>query len=421
MLQRTNLLFWVWAALAWSCTPTVETPTTEIDYSRMSETQLDSVAQELGHKYIITDGHVDLPYRLQVSNFRLTREFIGIPVETDEGDFDYVRAKQGGLDAPFMSIYIPASKGTEQEAYDFADELITMVKGIADSIPDKFNVVTSPSEAEANFAKGVISLPMGMENGSPIMDDLKNVQYWHDRGIRYITLTHSKDNQICDSSYDTTGTWNGLSPFGREVVAEMNRVGIMVDISHVSDSTFYQVMELTKVPVIASHSSCRKFTPGFERNMSDDMIRRLGENGGVIQINFGSTFLDGEIADERNRQRDELRSLLEEKGLSAEDEGAEAVIEQYRQDNPNLYSDVEMVANHIDNVVELAGIDHVGLGSDYDGVGDSLPTGLKDVSQYPNLIKELLKRGYSEEDIAKICYQNVFRVWQAVEDYAKTM
>ena len=421
MLQRTNLLFWVWAALAWSCTPTVETPTTEIDYSRMSETQLDSVAQELGHKYIITDGHVDLPYRLQVSNFRLTREFIGIPVETDEGDFDYVRAKQGGLDAPFMSIYIPASKGTGQEAYDFADELITMVKGIADSIPDKFNVVTSPSEAEANFAKGVISLPMGMENGSPIMDDLKNVQYWHDRGIRYITLTHSKDNQICDSSYDTTGTWNGLSPFGREVVAEMNRVGIMVDISHVSDSTFYQVMELTKVPVIASHSSCRKFTPGFERNMSDDMIRRLGENGGVIQINFGSTFLDGEIADERNRQRDELRSLLEEKGLSAEDEGAEAVIEQYRQDNPNLYSDVEMVANHIDNVVELAGIDHVGLGSDYDGVGDSLPTGLKDVSQYPNLIKELLKRGYSEEDIAKICYQNVFRVWQAVEDYAKTM
>jgi membrane dipeptidase len=387
----------------------------------MSEAQLDSVAQELAHKYIITDGHVDLPYRLQVSNFRLTREFIGIPVETDEGDFDYVRAKQGGLDAPFMSIYIPASKGTGQEAYDFADELITMVKGIADSIPDKFNVVTSPGEVEANFAKGIISLPMGMENGSPIMDDLKNVQYWHDRGIRYITLTHSKDNQICDSSYDTTRTWNGLSPFGREVVAEMNRVGIMVDISHVSDSTFYQVMELTKVPVIASHSSCRKFTPGFERNMSDDMIKRLGENGGVIQINFGSTFLDGDIADERNRQRDELRTLLEEKGLKYGDEGADEVIEQYRQENPNLYSDVEMVANHIDNVVELAGIDHVGLGSDYDGVGDSLPTGLKDVSQYPNLIKELLKRGYSEEDIAKVCYQNVFRVWQAVEDYAKAM
>ncbi|HKK74177.1 MAG TPA: dipeptidase [Saprospiraceae bacterium] len=420
MLQRTNLLLLVLAALSWSCQPS-ETPAPEVDYSSMSEAQLDSVAQELAHKYIITDGHVDLPYRLQVSNFRLTKEFIGIPVETDEGDFDYVRAQEGGLDAPFMSIYIPASKGTGQEAYDFADELITMVKGIADSIPDKFQVVTSPGEVEANFEKGTISLPMGMENGSPIMDDLANVQYWHDRGIRYITLTHSKDNQICDSSYDTTGTWNGLSPFGREVVAEMNRVGIMVDISHVSDSTFYQVMELTEVPVIASHSSCRKFTPGFERNMSDDMIKRLGENGGVIQINFGSTFLDGNIADERNRQRDELRSLLEEKGLSANDEGAEEVIEQYRQENPSLYSDVEMVANHIDNVVELAGIDHVGLGSDFDGVGDSLPTGLKDVSQYPNLIKELLKRGYSEEDIAKICYKNVFRVWQAVEDHAKNI
>lgn len=417
MFQKTNLLLLVIAALAWSCQPG-DAPDPEVDYSKMSDTQLDSVAQALAHKYIITDGHVDLPYRLQVSNFRLTKEFIGIPVETDEGDFDYVRAKAGGLDAPFMSIYIPASKGTGQEAFDFADELITMVSGIADSIPDKFQVVTSPEQVMANFEKGIISLPMGMENGSPVMDDLSNVQYWHDRGIRYITLTHSKDNQICDSSYDTTGTWNGLSPFGREVVAEMNRVGIMVDISHVSDSTFYQVMELTKVPAIASHSSCRKFTPGFERNMSDDMIKRLGENGGVIQINFGSTFLDGTIAEERNRQRDELRSLLEEKGLSYDDEGAEEVIEQYRKENPSLYSDVEMVANHIDNVVAIAGIDHVGLGSDYDGVGDSLPTGLKDVSQYPNLIKELLKRGYSEEDIAKICYKNVFRVWQAVEDYA---
>lgn len=420
MLQKTNLLLLVLAVLAWSCQP-AETADTEVDYSSMSEAQLDSVAQELAHKYIITDGHVDLPYRLQVSNFRLSREFIGIPVETNEGDFDFVRAREGGLDAPFMSIYIPASKGIGEEAYNFADELITMVRGIADSIPDKFNVVTSPDEVEANFAKGIISLPMGMENGSPIMDKLSNVQYWHDRGIRYITLTHSKDNQICDSSYDTTGTWNGLSPFGREVVAEMNRVGIMVDISHVSDSTFYQVMEITEVPAIASHSSCRKFTPGFERNMSDDMIKRLGENGGVIQINFGSTFLDGAIADERNRQRDELRSLLEEKGLNYGDEGAEAVIEQYRQENPSLYSDVEMVANHIDNVVALAGINHVGIGSDFDGVGDSLPTGLKDVSQYPNLVKELLKRGYTEEDIAKICYKNVFRVWQAVEDHAKAM
>jgi membrane dipeptidase len=201
-------------------------------------------ATELAHKYIITDGHVDLPYRLRVQNFRLQREYLGIPIETDKGDFDYVRAKAGGLDAPFMSIYIPASFQEEPgRSKAVADSLIDMVKGIAEAHPDKFAVVGSPGEVEENFKNGIVSLPMGMENGSPVEDDLANVAYWQERGIRYITLTHSKDNQICDSSYDTTGTWNGLSPFGREVVKDMNRVGIMVDISHVSDSTFWQKQE----------------------------------------------------------------------------------------------------------------------------------------------------------------------------------
>jgi membrane dipeptidase len=258
-----------------------------------------------------------------------------------------------------------------------------------------------------------------MENGAPIMDDLKNVQYWHDRGIRYITLTHSRDNQICDSSYDTTRTWNGLSPFGRQVVEEMNRVGIMVDVSHVSDSTFYQVVRMTRAPVIASHSSCRAFTPGFERNMSDDMIRALGRNGGVIMINFGSSFLDGEVQTHQEKQREKLQALLAEKNLKYSDEAAKPVIEQFRKENPGLYADVQKVADHVDHVVQLAGVDHVGFGSDFDGVGDSLPTGLKDVSQYPNLIAELLRRGYSEEDVEKICYKNAFRVWRAVEKVAK--
>jgi membrane dipeptidase len=260
---------------------------------------------------------------------------------------------------------------------------------------------------------------MGMENGSPIERKLENVQYWHDRGIRYITLTHSKDNHICDSSYDTTGTWNGLSPFGEQVVREMNRVGIMVDISHVSDSTFWQVMEMTDVPCIASHSSCRKFTPGFERNMNDDMIRRLAENNGVMQINFGSTFLDGNISKQLDEKRAELTRLLEEKGLSYYDEEAQPVIDKFQEENEVLMADVKTVADHIDHVVSLVGVDHVGFGSDYDGVGDTLPTGLKDVSQYPNLIYELLQRGYTESDIEKICYKNVWRVWQAVEDAAE--
>lgn len=386
----------------------------------MNDVALKKLADQLAHKYIITDGHVDLPYRLNVSNFRLTKEFIGIPIKTDKGDFDYERAKKGGLDAPFMSIYIPASYQKDGGAKDFAGSLIDMVEGIAKAHPDKFAIATSPKQVKEHFKKGLISLPMGMENGAPIEDDIKNVAYFHQRGIRYITLTHSKDNQICDSSYDTTGTWKGLSPFGREVVKEMNRVGIMVDISHVSDNTFYQVMELTKAPCIASHSSCRKYTPGFERNMDDDMIKSLGKNGGVIQINFGSTFLDGKLAKQREVLREKLRAELAKHGLSdARDPAAASVVEAFRKENPSVYSDVEMVANHIDHVVKLVGIDHVGLGSDYDGVGDSLPTGLKDVSQYPNLIYTLLKRGYTEADIEKICYKNVFRVWSKVEEIAQ--
>jgi len=387
---------------------------------RMNDEQLQAYADELAHRYIITDGHVDLPFRLKVKNFRLEREYMGIPVSTKEGDFDYERAKKGGLDAPFMSIYIPSSYQQQPDnGKALADSLINMVRGIAEQIPDKFALANSPAEVDANFKAGKISLPMGMENGAPIGNDLANVKYFHERGIRYITLTHGKDNQICDSSYDTTRTWNGLSPFGEQVVKEMNRTGIMVDISHVSDSTFYDVIKLTQIPVIASHSSCRAFTPDFQRNMNDDMIKKLGENGGVIQINFGSAFLDSAVRAGNDINRKKLQTLLSEKGLKASDSLAKPIVEQFRKDNPSLFADVEIVANHIDHVVKLAGIDHVGIGSDYDGVGDSLPTGLKDVSQYPNLIYVLLKRGYTEEDIAKVCYKNVWRVWSQVEQAAK--
>jgi len=381
-----------------------------------AEETLPEKAQRLAHTFIITDGHVDLPYRLKTANFRLQKEYIGIPIETDKGDFDYVRAKRGGLDAPFMSIYLPSeTQNTPGEAKALADSLIDMVVGIAETHPDKFAVASSPDEVEEHFQKGLISLPMGMENGAGIEDDLANVAYFFRRGIRYITLTHAKDNLICDSSYDTTGTWGGLSPFGRKVVAEMNRVGIMVDVSHISDEAFFDVMEITDVPVIASHSSCRKFTPGFERNMSDAMLRELAENGGVIQINFGTGFLDGKLRSARSQKLAELRTLLSTQGLDPDEEAAQPLIDSFKLVHQEaLYSDVKRVADHIDHVVKMAGIDHVGLGSDFDGVGDSLPAGLKDVSQYPNLIEELLRRGYSEEDIAKICYQNVFRVWRAV-------
>jgi membrane dipeptidase len=389
------------------------------DYASLPDDQIRRVADSLAQTFIITDGHVDLPYRLRVKNFRLEREYLGIPVSTTEGDFDYERARKGGLDAPFMSIYIPSSyQQKPDKGKALADSLINMVEGITQSIPDKFALARTPADIENNTKAGKISLPMGMENGAPIGDDLANVTYFFNRGIRYVTLTHGKDNQICDSSYDTLQTWKGLSPFGEKVVAEMNKVGIMVDISHVSDSTFYDVLKITKAPLIASHSSCRYFTPGFQRNMSDDMIKALGKNGGVIQINFGAAFLDS-VARKNDALRDSLEKLLQEKNLTSRDKEAEPIIAQFGKQHKELFSDVERVADHIDHVVKLAGIDHVGIGSDYDGVGDSLPLGLKDVSTYPNLIAVLLRRGYSADDIEKICYKNVFRVWNKVIDVAE--
>lgn len=378
-----------------------------------SEPDYADQAQQLAQEVIIVDTHVDVPYRLK-SNWE------DISEATAEGDFDYPRAKQGGLDAPFMSIYIPASYQETGGAKAAADSLIDMINQIAEENPDKFAIATSPEEIQQQHEQGLISLPMGMENGAPIGEDLENVQYFFDRGIRYITLTHSRDNQISDSSYDTTYMHNGISPFGEKVVREMNSVGMMVDISHVSDSAFYDVMRITEAPAIASHSSPRHFTPGFERNMSDDMIEALAENGGVIMINFGSTFLDQASRESSSKVREEIASWLEENQLEPSDSAAQAYTDTYWKENFE-FSTVSKVADHIDHVVNLVGIDHVGLGSDYDGVGDTLPVGLKDVSEYPNLIAELLKRGYSEEEIHKICYSNIFRVWNEVAEIAAGM
>ena len=373
--------------------------------------------EELAHRFIILDGHVDAPMRV-AGALRSGEPIPPVHDHTDDGDFDYVRAQQGGLDVPFMSIYTPADLQSEPgKSLAFAEQNIDFVRGLVEEHPDKFALAGTPAQVRANFEAGLISLPMGMENGSPIEGELGNVAHFFDRGIRYITLTHSKDNAICDSSYDDAHIHGGLSEFGREVVAEMNRVGIMVDVSHISDDTFWQVMELSAVPVVASHSSCRHFTPGFERNMSDEMIVALAEHGGVIQINFGSGFLDANYREVEEGQREELRALLEQHGAEWMTPEGKQLIEAYRAEHPRPEVDVDVVADHIMHVIEIAGVDHVGLGSDFDGVGDSLPTGLKDVSMYPTLLAHLLARGLSEADIEKVCSGNVMRVWQAVEDY----
>ncbi len=391
---------------------------TTIDYRKLSDADRLQAAKEIAQTTIVVDGHVDLPYRMKVGGFTLKREVLDVSVRTPDGNFDYPRAKEGGLDAPFMSIYIPAANQAIPGASKaLADTLIAMTERIAATFPDKFAMAYSPADVRVNSAKGLISLPMGMENGAGIEDDLANVAYFHRRGIRYITLTHGKDNLIGDASYDTTATYGGLSPFGEKVVAEMNRVGIMVDLSHVSDNTFRDALAVTKVPVIASHSSVRKFTPGFERNMSDELIQGLAKNGGVMMINFGGAFLDSAYTSGTAQVREHLVNWLAENKLSRSDPRAQQYIEEYTA-KFTPFPTVARVADHFDHVVSLVGIDYVGLGSDYDGVGDSLPTGLKDVSMFPNLFSELLRRGYSKEDLEKISYKNVFRVWQAVEDFA---
>ena len=389
-----------------------------IDYRKLSDADRLKAAKEIAQSTIVVDGHVDLPYRMKVGGFTLKREVLDVSVRTPDGNFDYPRAKEGGLDAPFMSIYIPAANQAIRGASKaLADTLIAMTERVAATFPEKFAMAYSPADVRSNFAKGLISLPMGMENGAGVEDDLANVAYFHRRGIRYITLTHGKDNLIGDASYDTTATYGGLSAFGEKVVAEMNRVGIMVDLSHVSDNTFRDALAITKVPVIASHSSVRKFTPGFERNMSDELIQGLAKNGGVMMINFGGAFLDSAYTAGTAQVREHLVNWLAENKLSRSDPRAQQYIEEYTA-KFTPFPTVARVADHFDHVVQLVGIDYVGLGSDYDGVGDSLPTGLKDVSMFPNLFAELLRRGYSKEDLEKICYKNVFRVWQAVEDFA---
>lgn len=380
-------------------------------YKEMTDEQLKIKADELAQDLIIIDTHIDVPERLHA-------KWENISQLTEEGNFDYPKAIKGGLNAPFMSIYIPAKYQKTGGAKELADTLINMVNKFATDWPDKFIIATSPADVLNQFSKTRISLCMGMENGAGINEDLNNLEYFYNRGIRYITLTHSKNNKICDSSYDDEVTWNGLSPFGVEVVKEMNRLGIMVDISHVSDSTFYQVIKTTAAPVIASHSSSRFFTPGWQRNMSDDMIKLMAENGGVIQINFGSSFLSGKIKTERSKISREIDSILAGKKINRNSPGGKEFIKNYWEQHQSGYADVKDVADHIDHVIKLVGIDHIGIGSDYDGVGDSLPRGLKDVSDYPNLIYELLKRGYSEKNIEKICSGNLLRVWREVEESA---
>lgn len=374
-------------------------------------TDLEKLARQIAHQNLLVDTHIDVPYRLH-------HGWVDVTGSTPDGDFDYPRAVEGGLNLPFMSIYTPAKMEEEGGSFQLANQLIDMVEALAARAPEKFMLVASTADAKTAMKAGKIGLAMGMENGSPLDNKIENVKHFADRGIRYITLAHGLSNQLSDSSYDDNHQWDGLSPFGRQAVTEMNRLGVMVDISHVSDKAFWQVLEVTETPVIASHSSARVFTPDFERNMSDEMIVALAKNGGVIQINWGSSFLTAKAREYSSSYWDLRESWAEENGF---DEGADEVrqwAKQYREENPYPFATLAETVDHFDHVIKLVGVDHVGIGSDYDGVGDSLPVGLKDVSAYPNLVAEFLRRGYKEDDIAKILGGNLMRVWREVEQYS---
>ena len=404
-IMRKYLLLFASVLLLAACKPTDEQPADAVDYA--------AEAARIAESSIIVDTHVDVPYRL-LGNPQ------DVSVATPTGDFDYPRAVAGGLNAPFMSIYTAPELESEGRSREVADELIDIVEGIVDSAPDKFAIARSPAEVREHFENGIISLPLGMENGSPLDGDMAALKHFYDRGIRYISLSHGESNHLSDSSYDANHQWGGLSDFGTEVIKEMNRFGIMVDVSHLSDDAFWDVLEVTQAPVIASHSSARHFTPGWERNMSDAMIVALADNGGVIQINFGSGFITQEARAYSTPAYAALNAWIAEDPENRNMATARTdFYPDYVAEHGSFpFASIDDVIDHFDHVVKLAGIDHVGIGSDYDGVGDSLPVGLKDVSSYPNLVEGLLRRGYSEEDIRKILGGNLLRVWEEVESKA---
>ena len=374
-------------------------------------------AEQIAQDSLILDSHIDVPYRLWRQHLE-GLEIDDISGSTD-GDFDFIRARKGGLNVPFFSIYLPASTQEDGTSHQMANELIDMVEDIVTLYPKKFILINSVADLGSITKKNIVGIALGMENGAPIQGDLSRVQYYFDRGIRYITLTHSKTNHISDSSYDENIQWHGLSEFGKNLIEEMNKVGIMVDISHVNDEAFYQAIEISQVPVIASHSSLRYFTPGFERNVDDAMLSKLAEKGGVIQINFGSSFISSRPRDYLVTMNSFLESRLGQNLEEVSEQDIRETRSEFIANNPYPYASLDEVLDHFDRVVQLVGIDHVGIGSDYDGVGDTLPVGLKDVSTYPTLIQGLLERGYSRKDIQKILGGNLIRVWKEVEEYAE--
>lgn len=367
-----------WALIALS--PAVNGQTTSPPAPPTGKPLISDEAREIHFSGMLFDGHNDLPWTMRAqaaSSFDKADISKPQPFHTD-----IPRLKQGGLKAQFWSVFVPADTGELGTALTTTLEQIDLVHEMCRRYPETFALALTTQEIEQAVKEGKIASLMGVEGGHSIENSLQNLRRLYERGARYMTLTHSKTLDWADSATDEA-RHNGLTPFGREVVAEMNRLGMLVDLSHVSPKTMMDVLDITKAPVIYSHSSARAICD-HPRNVPDDVLRRIPENGGVVMVNFMSGF------------------IVPTEQLKAE---------------PQSLGNYRIVVDHIEHIIRCAGIDHVGIGSDYDGVS-RLPVGLEDVSTYPVITQELLNRGYNREQIHKILGGNVFRVMRESERVA---
>lgn len=361
-------------------------------------------ARELHFSSVVLDTHIDTTPKLQQAGWKFTDEH-------SDGHIDLPRLKKGGLNALFFSIFMPGTVTGPKAVHDSL-ERIAAVHRLAQDLPGRITLCATAEEVRKARAQGKIAALLGMEGGHMINNSLPVLQMYAKLGVRYLTLTHSVNTDWADSSGDT-GKHNGLTDFGKQVVAELNRLGIMVDVSHVSDKTFWDVLEVSQAPLIASHSSCRALG-GHPRNMTDEMIKALAAKGGVIQVNYVTQFIDADLYEYSQRAEPLMRELMSRfPGRENADKRRQLVAEQY---GPAPKVSWEKIIEHIDHAVKLAGPEHVGLGSDFDGA--TMPEGMEDVTRLPKITEALLRKGYTAADIRKVLGENTLRLMSEVERIA---
>ena len=382
-----------------------------------SEQKLKKKAARIHAAALTVDSHTDTPLDLNREGYDFGKW--NDPVTT-RSKIDLPRIKEGGMDGIWFGVFVGQGERTPEgnaSAKSFADEIIDIIYTTVARFPDDLEIATRADDLKRIAHRGKHAIYMGMENGYPLGDDLSLVDTFYNKGVRYITLVHSENNDICDSSTDTV-EHHGVSAFGKEVIERMNQLGMLIDVSHASDESFYQVVELSDAPVIASHSCARALCDN-PRNMTDDMLLKLKENGGVIQMCILSAYVKTPAP---NPQRDSARMAVREKHgnyYDLDQEGKEAFLVDWfavDRDYPAELATVSDAVDHIDHIVELIGIDHVGIGTDFDGGGEL--EDCYDVSQMGNITLELVRRGYSASEIKKIWGGNLTRVFKEVERVA---